>query len=109
MASRQILIIDDEPSIIDNMVYALSQKGMNAASANTGTAGLKLLTEQPFDLVILDIGLPDVSGIDVCKEIRQESNIRLFFSPDAVMKSIASSGWNSVQMITSPNRSAQGK
>jgi two-component system catabolic regulation response regulator CreB len=79
MASRKILIIDDEPSIIDNLVYALNQEGMDAASANTGTAGLKLLAAQPFDLVILDIGLPDMSGIDVCKEIRRESNIPIIF------------------------------
>jgi two-component system catabolic regulation response regulator CreB len=52
MASRKILIIDDEPSIIDNLVYALSQEGMDAASANTGNTGLNLLAAQPFDLVI---------------------------------------------------------
>lgn len=79
MASRKILIIDDEPSIIDNLVYALSQEGIDATSANTGTAGLALLAAQPFDLVVLDIGLPDVSGIDICKEIRRESNIPIIF------------------------------
>lgn len=79
MASRQTLIIDDEPSIIDNLVYALRQESMDSASANTRAAGLKLLAEQPFDLVILDIGLPDVSGIDICKEIRRELNIPIIF------------------------------
>ena len=79
MASRKILIIDDEPSIIDNLVYALSQEGMDAAIVPKGTAGLALLATQPFDLVVLDIGLPDVSGIDVCKEIRRVSNIPIIF------------------------------
>ena len=79
MPPLRILIIDDEPSIIDNLVYVLNQEGMASESVNTGTAGLNLLKEMSFDLVILDIGLPDISGIEVCKKIRSHSNIPIIF------------------------------
>ena len=74
-----ILIVDDEPSIVDNVVYALNQEGMASSHANTGNAAFALLQQQSFDLVVLDIGLPDISGIEVCKKIRETSDIPIIF------------------------------
>ena len=68
LAPPRILIIEDEPSILDNVVYALDREGMLSERASTGALGLDLIEAIEFDLVVLDIGLPDISGIEVCKK-----------------------------------------
>ncbi len=79
LAPPRILIIEDEPSILDNVVYALDREGMLSERASTGALGLDLIEAIKFDLVVLDIGLPDISGIEVCKKIRSKSDIPIIF------------------------------
>jgi len=86
MEKLKILIIEDEPSISDNLEYALTTEGFECITAHTGMDGLKLLGfanqdigPVPVALIILDIGLPDMNGFDVCKEIRRESDIPIIF------------------------------
>jgi two-component system KDP operon response regulator KdpE len=66
----RILVVDDEPSILATMVPLLRAHGYEVATANSGTAALDAIDVQPIQLVILDLGLPDLDGVDVCRRLR---------------------------------------
>ena len=70
-----ILIIEDEAEIADTLRYAVETEGMRAVWASQGREGQTLLGEQDIDLVILDVGLPDCSGFELLKQIRQGSEV----------------------------------
>lgn len=78
---QQILIVEDESSIADNIVFALQQEGYASTWTTLGDEAVKQLQtkQKQFDLVILDVGLPDISGFEVCKLIRQWSDIPIMF------------------------------
>ncbi|PTY08930.1 two-component system response regulator CreB [Opitutaceae bacterium EW11] len=75
----QILIIEDEPSIADTLVYALKTEGFDPFWCTTGQAGLAALTARPIALIVLDVGLPDINGFDLCKTIRATSAVPVLF------------------------------
>jgi two-component system KDP operon response regulator KdpE len=70
MPSR-ILIVDDEPSILATMAPLLRSRGYEVSTATTGHAALDAVDRQPPQLVILDLGLPDLDGVDVCRRLRE--------------------------------------
>ena len=74
-----ILIVEDEPAIADTLLYALKTEGFAPEWCSTGRAGLAALAAKPFALVVLDVGLPDGSGFDVCKQIRAQSPVPVIF------------------------------
>jgi two-component system catabolic regulation response regulator CreB len=74
-----ILIIEDEPSITANLRYALETEGFTTLAAATAREGKKLFHEAACDCVVLDVGLPDGSGFEVCKEIRKTSQVPILF------------------------------
>ena len=65
-----LLVIDDEPEILDSLETLLSSEGFHVESASTAEAGWRWLEKKPFDLVLLDVSLPDKSGVDLLREIR---------------------------------------
>ncbi len=65
-----ILIIDDNPEIRESLQTLLEIEGYQSDSADTADSGLALLANSVYDLVLLDIGLPDRSGLEVLEEIR---------------------------------------
>lgn len=67
----RILIVDDEPSILATMAPLLRAKGYEVATATTGYAALEAVDRQPPQLVILDLTLPDLDGIEVCRRLRE--------------------------------------
>lgn len=73
--SNTILIVDDEKSIVDILDFNLRRDGYEVIKAYNGEDGLKLFREKSPDLVLLDIMMPKIDGLQVCKEIRNESNI----------------------------------
>jgi len=75
----EVLIIEDEPAIADTLVYALETERFRVRHALTGRDGMAMLAENPPDCVILDIGLPDGSGFDFCREIRAASSVPILF------------------------------
>lgn len=79
MSSKQILCIEDEAAIVLPLRYALEREGWRVSWANTGTQALQYLSEQVFDFIILDVGLPDLNGFEVCKQLRQKSQTPLLF------------------------------
>lgn len=74
-----VLIIEDEPAIADTLIYAFKEAGISTTHKLLGGDAITQLKQEPFDFVILDVGLPDMTGFDVCKQIRAESNIPLLF------------------------------
>lgn len=76
---KTILIIEDEPSIADNIIYALETEGFVPIWCKTGDDGYNKLQENDINLLVLDIGLPDISGFDLCKKIRTSSDIPIIF------------------------------
>jgi two-component system catabolic regulation response regulator CreB len=66
----KILIVEDEPAIRDNIQFVLQEEGLETFSVALGGAALPALAERPIDLILLDVGLPDVNGFDLLKEIR---------------------------------------
>ncbi len=75
----KILIVEDEPAIVDNIQYALGIEGFETVSLFSGSPVLPLLAKEPVDLIILDIGLPDLSGLELCKEIRKTHSTPIIF------------------------------
>jgi two-component system catabolic regulation response regulator CreB len=75
----RILIIEDEPAIADNITYALETDGFEPTWCATGGEGLEAFEAARPDLVVLDVGLPDADGFDICREIRRSSDTPIIF------------------------------
>ena len=71
----KILIVDDEPPIIDVLQYNLQQAGYDVVVACDGEQALALTRSDQPDLIILDLMLPKIDGIDVCRTLRRESEV----------------------------------
>lgn len=74
-----ILIVDDEPTIADTLDYALRSEGFATHCVGLGRDALAALHNLNIALVILDIGLPDMNGLDVCRELRRTSDVPVIF------------------------------
>ncbi len=74
-----ILLAEDEAAIADTVVYALRAEGYAAEHLLLGGQVLPRLRQGGIDLVILDVGLPDCSGFDVCRQLRMESEVPVLF------------------------------
>ncbi|MCB0261565.1 MAG: sigma-54-dependent Fis family transcriptional regulator [Calditrichaeota bacterium] len=70
---NRILLIDDDVNLCKVIAYQLKKNGYNVTSANSGAEGLKYFAQQDFELVITDIQMPDISGIQVLKDIRRRN------------------------------------
>ena len=75
----KILLVEDEPSIADNIVYALTTEGFEVVWCPTAEKALSAFMENSFRLVVLDVGLPDINGFDVCKKLRSGSSVPIIF------------------------------
>ncbi|WML40530.1 response regulator transcription factor [Neobacillus sp. OS1-2] len=75
---NQILLVEDEQSVLGVIKAYLEKAGYLVRSADTGLKGIDLFMAERFDLVILDLMLPDISGEEVCKIVRQTSDVHIF-------------------------------
>jgi two-component system catabolic regulation response regulator CreB len=75
----KILVIEDQPGVSETMIYLLKRVGCEAVGAKTGTEGMRLAQAEEFDLITLDIDLPDISGLEVCRRLKQD--LRLCHTP----------------------------
>lgn len=73
--NRTVLIVEDEESYIDALTIGLRREGFRVIAARDGVEGLRLFAATKPDLVLLDLMLPKLSGIDVCREIRTTSRV----------------------------------
>jgi DNA-binding response OmpR family regulator len=74
-----IVVVDDEPNIADLVDLYLAREGFRVLKMGTGEAGLQAVKEHRPRLVVLDVGLPDVDGLEVCKRLRAVSQIPVIF------------------------------
>src|SRR5437762_699170 len=73
---QRVLIVDDDPDIQYLVSYNLSQAGFEVTTASSGRKALESVLQQPPDLIILDLMLPDIDGMEVCRTLRQRENSR---------------------------------
>jgi two-component system catabolic regulation response regulator CreB len=79
MEKPLVLVVEDEPAIADAIVYALESEGLQCRRLGAGAEVIETLERHPVALIVLDIGLPDVSGIEVCRQVRQEHDVPVIF------------------------------
>jgi len=70
-----VLVVEDEESFIDALTIGLNREGFNVSIARDGQEALALFARESFDLVLLDLMLPRLSGLDVCRSIRNVSDV----------------------------------
>ena len=75
----RILIVEDERSIADTLLYTLHIERFEPVWVTLGEQALAALDSAHFDLVILDVGLPDISGFELCKRVRERSDVPVIF------------------------------
>ena len=73
--AKRILLVDDEPLILKGLKYTLEQEGYETLSAADGEEALEVFFTNSIDLVLLDVMLPKLDGIQVCQRIRESSNV----------------------------------
>lgn len=69
---RTILVVDDEPVLVETMTYNLEQAGYQVVTVGDGTSALEAARHEKLDLIILDIMLPGMDGLEVCRQLRRE-------------------------------------
>ncbi|WP_422421320.1 two-component system response regulator CreB [Pseudomonas sp. GZD-222] len=74
-----ILIVEDEAAIADTLIFALQGDGHSTEWVTLGSAALDQQRRRPADLIILDIGLPDISGFETCRQLRRFSDVPVMF------------------------------
>ena len=79
MLMPTILVVDDEPQIRDVLGVALERAGFDTVMARDGAEGLSLAQATDPSLAVLDIGLPEMDGLELCKAIRRNSNLPILF------------------------------
>lgn len=77
--SGHILIVDDDPNIREVIGFAVEKSGFTAAFAEHGLAALEFARTGNPDLIVLDIGLPEMDGLEVCRELRKTSDLPILF------------------------------
>ncbi|MEE3624686.1 response regulator transcription factor [Nitrospirillum sp. BR 11752] len=76
---HRILVVDDDPHIRDVLCFALEKAGMVAEWAGNGVDALDLATRNPPSLVVLDVGMPEMDGLEVCRRLRRASDVPILF------------------------------
>jgi two-component system catabolic regulation response regulator CreB len=75
----QVLVVEDEVAIADTLLFALDSEGFSTRWTRLAGEALAMLRAEPIDLVILDVGLPDMTGFEACKSLRQFSTVPVMF------------------------------
>jgi len=74
-----ILILEDEPSIAESLIFVLQAESFKTHWESLATKALAYVKEQPVDLIIMDVGLPDMTGFEACKQLRKFSEVPVMF------------------------------
>lgn len=76
---HRILVADDEPHIREVICFALERAGMSTVTARNGSEALQTVRRGGVDLAVLDIGMPEMDGLEVCRQIRKSSDLPILF------------------------------
>lgn len=77
--SKRILVADDDAHIRDVIGFALEKAGMQVRQAEDGRCALAAFRAEPCDLIVLDINMPELDGLEVCREVRKQSDVPILF------------------------------
>ena len=77
MNSSRILVVDDEPQLRRALRATLSALGFVVADAESGEAALEMVRAEKFDLILLDINMPGLSGLETCRALRARSDVSI--------------------------------
>jgi two-component system KDP operon response regulator KdpE len=104
MSAGRILIVDDEPQIRRVLRATLVAEGYEVHDARTGEAALEAIREQRFDLVLLDMNMPGIGGMQTCREIREGSEVAIIMLTvrDAETDKVAALDAGADDYITKP-------
>lgn len=93
---KKVLLVDDEPSIVTLLAFNLEKDGYEVTTATDGAEGYRLAISNPFDFIILDLMLPSMDGMDICKRLRQEkfdTPIMILTAKDDELKRLSDLSW----------------
>ena len=74
-----ILLVEDDLSLIYGLEYSIQKNGFSVDVARTVEEALQIYKEKNYDLLLLDVSLPDGDGFDICKRVREASNVPIIF------------------------------
>lgn len=77
--TQRVLVVDDEPHIRDVVCFAIQKAGLACTAARNGTEAMMAFRRGAIDLIVLDIGMPDMDGLEVCRQIRRTSGLPILF------------------------------
>jgi DNA-binding response OmpR family regulator len=103
--SKHILIVEDDESILFGLQDILESKGYQISTASNGIEGFKLASSEPIDLLLLDIMLPGMNGLEICKRIRKEKlklPIVMLTAKSSEMDKISGLDYGADDYITKP-------
>jgi two-component system response regulator RegX3 len=107
--SPRILVVDDEPSLVRGLTYALERERFEVTAVADGRAAVDVALSQAFDLILLDIMLPKLSGTDACREIRAGSDVPIIMltARDAEREVVEGLGVGADDYVTKPFSAAE--
>ena len=76
MSKQKVLLVDDEQDILDLIGFNLEKEGFEVFTANNGRTGLEIAKQQIPDLILLDVMMPGMDGMDTCREIRDDAKLK---------------------------------
>jgi two-component system response regulator RegX3 len=102
--AERILVVEDEPAIADAVAYALTSAGYDVDTVGDGDAALETARAQPYDLMILDLLLPGTPGMEVCRQLRAESDLPIVMltARDAELERVAGLDLGADDYVTKP-------
>ena len=102
--TKKVLIVDDEQAIIDVLVYNLKKEGYETIEATDGISAVNIALEEKPDLMLLDIMLPKLDGLSVCKRVKNQLNIPILMltAKDAEIDKIVGLELGADDYITKP-------
>jgi two-component system response regulator RegX3 len=109
MSKQRILLVDDEPDLLEPIGYALRQSGFDVDCAEDGETAVERARSEPYDLLICDVMLPGMLGTDVCRVLRSESAlpIILLTAKDAEIDRVLGLEMGADDYVTKPFSSAE--
>lgn len=107
--SRKVLVVDDEKLIVKGIRFSLEQDGMEVDCAYDGEEAVEKAKDKKYDIILLDLMLPKMDGLEVCQQIREFSNVPIVMLTAKGEDMDRSLVLNMVRMIISPNRSISWK
>ena len=97
--AKKVLVVDDEKLIVKGIRFSLEQEGMEVDCAYDGEEALNMAREKEYDMVLLDLMLPKVNGLEVCQQIREFSDMPIIMLTAKGEDMDKIRGWNTGRMI----------